>query len=61
MKNTKASDNHQTPLLKNVEDLNLEIEGAKNRRKRIMESLSFETECHNIYSPHFTSEEDQSS
>jgi hypothetical protein len=30
----------------------------KTRRQRIIENISFETECFNIYDPHFTSEED---
>ena len=30
----------------------------KTRRQRIIENISFETECFNIYDPHFTSEEE---
>jgi hypothetical protein len=30
----------------------------KTRRQRILEQISFETECHNIYDPYFTSEEE---
>ena len=30
----------------------------KTRRQRIIENISFETECFNIYDPHFTSEDD---
>ena len=33
----------------------------KTRRQRIIENISFETECHNIYDPCFTSEEEGSS
>ena len=31
----------------------------KTRRQRIVENISFETECYNIYDPYFTSEEEQ--
>ena len=31
---------------------------GKTRRQRIIENISFETDCHNIYDPHFTSEEE---
>jgi ATP-dependent protease HslVU (ClpYQ) ATPase subunit len=32
----------------------------KTRRQRIIEQISFETDSHNIYDPHFTSEEEGS-
>ena len=31
----------------------------KTRRQRIVENISFETECFNIYDPYFTSEEER--
>ncbi len=33
----------------------------KTRRQRIIENISFETECYNIYDPHFTSEDEADS
>ncbi len=30
----------------------------KTRRQRIIENISFETECFNIYDPYFTSEDE---
>ena len=45
--------------------LDLELGGwsrrgnIKTRRQRIVENISFETECFNIYDPYFTSEEER--
>ena len=33
----------------------------KTRRQRVVEQISFETDCHNIYDPYFTSEDNHSS
>ena len=43
-------------------DGELNLDGSrvniKTRRQRIVENISFETECFNIYDPYFTSEEE---
>lgn len=38
--------------------INLNI---RNRRQKILHKMSFETDCYDIYDPHFTSEEEGSS
>lgn len=37
--------------------INLNI---RNRRQKILHKMSFETDCYDIYDPHFTSEEENS-
>ncbi|TNV87750.1 hypothetical protein FGO68_gene15546 [Halteria grandinella] len=47
-----------------LNDPSFELDGSrmnmKTRRQRILESISFETNCHNIYEPYFTSDEGHS-
>lgn len=31
---------------------------VRNRRQKVLENISFESEVHNIYDPYFTSEEE---
>lgn len=60
---TSVKTKQPAPMLSKLSDssIDLETSGTKlrrTRRQRILEKISFETECHNIYDPVFTSEDE---
>lgn len=54
----------EQPMI-DLDDPSFQLDGSrlnmKTRRQRILEQISFDTTCHNIYEPYFSSENDCSS